>query len=147
MKTKKETFFINNRKARFDYYIEETYEAGIVLHGSEVKSIRDSKASIVDAYCYIDDNNEVWLKGANISAHNNAMFSHNETADRKLLLKKREIKKLKRAVAIKGFTLIPLKIIVPAHGHIKVDIAICIGKHNYDKRNAIKERDFQRTQY
>lgn len=139
----KSDFKIENRKARFNYYIEETYKAGIVLKGSEVKSIRAGKASIVDAYCYID-NNEIWLRGSHISSQGHLMFGHEEICDRKLLLRRKEIKKIQKWVANKGYTLIPLRIFVPATGFIKVDIAICIGKHNYDKRNTIKERDYQR---
>lgn len=134
---------IINRKAKFNYDVIETYEAGIVLMGSEVKSIKNGNANIGDAYCYIF-NNEVFLKNSHISKYDSDKFTnHDELRERKLLLTKKEIRKLNEKSQIPGFTIIPLKIYV-VKGLIKVLIGLCKGKHNYDKRNDIKDRDNER---
>lgn len=134
---------IINRKARFNYDVTETYEAGIVLMGSEVKSIKKGNCNIGDAYCYIS-NNEVILKNSYVAKYDSDKFTnHDELRERKLLLTKKEIKKITDKVLIPGFTIIPLKIYV-VKGLIKVLIGICKGKHDYDKRNDIKDRDNER---
>ena len=135
---------IVNRKARHDYDVVETYNAGLVLMGSEVKSIKAGKANIGDAYCYVSTNNEVWLKNAHISKYDSDKFTnHDELRERKLLLNKREIRKIKEQIKEKGFTIIPLKSYLDK-GKIKLLIGICKGKKNYDKRNDIKDRDNKR---
>lgn len=134
---------IINRKAKFNYDVIETYEAGIVLMGSEVKSIKNGNANIGDAYCYVS-NNEVFLKNSHVSKYDSDKFTnHDELRERKLLLTKKEIRKLNEKSQIPGFTIIPLKIYV-VKGLIKVLIGLCKGKHNYDKRNDIKDRDNER---
>lgn len=135
---------IINRKAKHDYDIVETYNAGLVLIGSEVKSIKAGKANIGDAYCYVSINNEVWLKNSHVSKYDSDIFTnHEEKRERKLLLNKKEIRKIKEQISEKGFTIIPLKIYIEK-GKIKLQIGVCKGKHNYDKRNDIKDRDNKR---
>jgi len=134
---------INNRKARYNYYIEERFHAGISLSGSEVKSLRGGHCNLNEAFCYFR-NGELFLKNATIVSFNNKMFSHDETRDRKLLLTAKELHSIQKKVAIKGYSIVPLDIEIPDAGFIKVNIAVCKGKHNYDKRNAIKERDAKR---
>ena len=135
---------ILNRKARHDYDILETYNAGIVLFGSEVKSIKEGKANIGDAYCYVSSKNEIWLKNSHISKYDSDKFTnHEEKRERKLLLNKKEILKINQKTMSPGYTIIPLKIYV-YRGLIKIQIGICKGKHNYDKRNDIKDRDNKR---
>lgn len=142
----KSDFKIENRKARYNYFIEDTYQAGLVLKGSEVKSIRAGHVNITEAYCYFEGN-ELFLRNAHITSMNNVIFGHQEICDRKLLLTRKELKKLQKMSSIKGYTIIPLSIFVPVNGYIKVKIALCQGKHNYDKRETIKERDYQRGKY
>ena len=132
-----------NRKARYDYVIEEEYEAGIVLTGTEIKSIRMGKANLKDSYAIIR-NEEVFLLNTHISSYENGnIFNHEETRTRKLLLHKKEIKKLNNKIILEGYTLIPLKIYF-VRGRAKVLIGLCKGKKNYDKRESIKERDIKR---
>ncbi len=134
---------ILNRKARYDYIIEEEYEAGIVLTGTEIKSIRLGKANIKDSYAIIK-NEEIFLLNTHISAYEKGnIFNHNETRTRKLLLHKKEIKKLSNKIELSGYTLIPLKIYFK-NGKAKVLIGLAKGKKNYDKRESIKERDIER---
>lgn len=135
--------FIQNRKARFNYFLINIYKAGIVLCGSEVKSIRAHKVNISEAFCYFNKG-ELYLKNAHITSENDIMFSHNEIADRKLLLRKSELRKLQKATAIKGLTIVPVYIEINNPGYIKVHIALAKGKHDYDKRNSIKERDLNK---
>lgn len=136
---------ILNRKARYDYEIEDTYEAGIVLTGTEIKSIRQGKANIKDSYAIIR-NNELYLLNTHISLYDEGnRFNHVEDRTRKLLMHKREILKLKNKLEIEGYTLIPLKIYF-VRGRAKVEIGVCKGKKNYNKKEAIKERDIKREQ-
>lgn len=132
---------IINRKARFDYEFLETYVAGICLFGSEVKSIRDSRVSMIDAFCFFI-NGELWLKGLNVTPGLNS-FQHDPVRDRKLLLKRRELKKIESKLD-SGLTIIPVKLFASDRNIIKVEIALARGKKSYDKRNAIKERDIKR---
>ena len=135
---------IENRKARHEYTILNTYVCGIVLQGSEVKSLRQGKGNISDAYCYIS-NNEVWLKNSHISKFESDKYTnHEEKRERKLLLTKKEIRKIKQELDVQGITLIPLKIFSNEHNLLKVEIALCKGKKLYDKRNDIKEKETQR---
>lgn len=133
-----------NRKAWHDYTILQTLEAGIVLVGTEVKSCREHKASLVDSYAKIDNSGEVWLIGAHINIYSQGnRFNHDPIRDRKLLLSKKEIRKLDRMVKEKGNTLIPLKLYFKK-GKVKVELAVAKGKRAYDKREAIAKKDLQR---
>lgn len=134
---------IVNRQASFNYFVEETYEAGLVLTGTEIKSIRLGKCNIKDSYAIIK-NNEAYLLNAHISQYEQGnIFNHEETRTRKLLLNKKEILKLNNKINLEGYTLIPLKIYF-VKGRAKVLIGVCKGKKNYDKRESIKEKDLQR---
>ncbi len=134
---------ILNRKAYYDYEIIDTIEAGIVLTGTEIKSIRNGKANIKDSYAIIK-NNEIYLLNTHISSYEQGnRFNHEETRTRKLLLHKKEILKLKDKVDLLGYTLIPLKMYF-VKNKIKVLIGLARGKKNYDKKEAIKERDIKR---
>ncbi len=134
---------IVNRKAKFEYFIEETYEAGIELKGTEIKSIRKSAADLRDSYVLIRKN-EVYLLNAFIGKYEEGnIFNHDERRTRKLLLHKNEIKKLYTGVTRNGYALIPLDIHFK-NGKAKVTIGLCKGKKLYDKRETIKERDLQR---
>ena len=136
---------ILNRKARYDYEIEDEYEAGIVLTGTEIKSIRNSKANIKDSYAIIK-NNEAYLLNTHISEYTEGnRFNHDETRTRKLLLHKKEIYKLRDKLEIEGYTLVPLKIYF-VKGRAKALIGVAKGKKNYNKKEAIKERDIKREQ-
>lgn len=134
---------IVNRKARHEYNILENYTAGLVLQGSEVKSIKAGKANIGDAYCVIT-NGEVWMKNSHVSKYDSDKFTnHEEKRDRKLLLNKKEIRRLTSDVQNPGYTIIPLKMFI-VKGKIKLEIGLCKGKKDYDKRESIKERDTKR---
>lgn len=135
---------IKNRRASFDYEIGDTYTAGMVLTGTEIKSIRAGKASLADSYCIID-HEEVWVKGMNISEYFYGSYNnHAARRDRKLLLSKKEIAKIGKAVADPGYTLIPLRIFINDRGFAKLVIGIARGKKQYDKRQSIKEREDKR---
>ena len=132
-----------NRKASFNYFFEDLLEAGIVLKGSEIKSIRDGKVNIADSYA-IEKNGEIILINSHISSYKQASYSdHNPTDDRKLLLNKREINKLIGKVNREGFTLIPTKLYLKK-GKAKIEIAVAKGKKKYDKRQTKKTRDWNR---
>lgn len=134
---------VSNRRATHDYEIQETFEAGIVLQGTEIKSIRDHGASLQEAYVKVLKN-EVWLVGSTIAPYRYGnIHNHEEKRDRKLLLHKREINRLKVATQEKGLTVIPLAFYLK-HGRIKARIAIAKGKKNIDKRADIKEKDEKR---
>lgn len=134
---------ILNRKARYDYEIEDTYEAGIVLTGTEIKSIREGKVNIKDSYAIIR-NNEIYLLNTHISTYKEGnIFNHEETRTRKLLLHKNEIRKINDKIKIKGLTIVPLKVYF-VRGKAKVEIGIARGKHTYDKKETMKQRDIDR---
>lgn len=134
---------ILNRQAHHNYFILETYEAGISLTGTEIKSIRLGKCNIKDSYAIIK-NNEIYLLNAHISLYKEGnIFNHEETRNRKLLLHKKEILKLNNKVNMEGNTLIPLKIYF-IKGKAKVLLGVCKGKKTYDKKQTLKERDIQR---
>ena len=134
---------ILNRRARYDYEIIDTFEAGIVLTGTEIKSIRLGKVNIKDSYAIIK-NNEIYLLNTHISLYEKGnIFNHDENRTRKLLMHKKEILKLNNKVSLENYTLIPLKIYFN-EGRAKVEIGLCKGKKNYDKRESIKERDLER---
>lgn len=132
-----------NRKARHEYFVQQTYEAGIVLVGTEVKSLRQNKVNLSDSYATII-NGEVWLINANINTYDfGNINNHDPLRNRKLLFKKNEIRKLTRAVLEKGSTLIPLRLYFKG-GKVKVELAVAVGKKSYDKREAIAKKDAQR---
>ena len=135
---------IENRKAHHEYSILQTFVCGIVLQGSEVKSLRAGKGNISDAYCYVLKG-EIWMKNSHISKFESDRFTnHEEKRERKLLLNKREIRKIEQELQVQGITLIPLKIFSNEHNLLKLEIGICKGKKLYDKRNDIKDRDNKR---
>ena len=134
----------NNKKARHDYFIEETYEAGIVLTGTEIKSIRAGKASIKESYAKIEKG-EVILYGMNISPYEQGnRFNVDPLRPRRLLLHKREIRKLIGNQTLDGLTLVPLRMYINDRGRAKVELAVAKGKKNYDKRHDIAKRDAER---
>ena len=136
---------IKNKKAYFEYQILEKLTAGIQLQGSEVKSIKASKVSIAEAYCFLKDG-ELFVKGMHITEHKEGgkHYNHVPVRDRKLLLKRKEINKLIAKTEQKGMTIIPLEILITPKGLIKVEIGLAKGKNLYDKRNSIKEKDLKR---
>ena len=132
---------MNNRQAYFNYHIEDKYVAGIVLLGTEVKSIRDGKLSFNDAFCLFDDG-ELWLRGLYIAEYSHGTSNnHIAVHDRKLLLNKRELKKLQLKLKDKGYTIVPLKVFFTDKGLVKVEIGLARGKKLHDKRETIKNRD------
>ena len=134
---------IINRKAKHDYFIEDTVEAGIVLKGTEVKSIRNGQANLKDSYAVIR-NNEIFLLNMHISHYKEGnIFNHDETRTRKLLMHRKEILKLNNKIKLEGFTLIPLKLYFKGN-YAKVLIGVAKGKKDYDKRETIKKRDIER---
>lgn len=136
---------IKNKKARFNYEIGDTFTAGLVLTGTEIKSIRDGKANIGDAYCIVD-NGEVWIKGMHVSEYFYGSYNnHNVKRDRKLLLNRKEILKLAKASLEPGYTIVPIKIFISEKGLAKLVIGIGRGKKQYDKRQSIKEREDKRN--
>ena len=142
----KKKIVAENRKARFEYFIEDTYEAGIALQGTEVKALRFGEGSIAESYAEIR-NEQAWLVNANIPefTHGNR-FNHEPKRPRKLLLHLRQIEKLHGAVAREGMTLVPLSIYFNSRGRAKVELALAKGKKTHDKRETIKERDWKREQ-
>ena len=141
---KKSPVQIKNKKASFEYFFVDTYTAGIVLTGTEIKSIRAGKASLVDTYCVIM-NGEMWVKGMNISPYFYGSYNNHEAKrDRKLLLTKREIHKLAEATKAVGFTIVPTLVFIDKNGRAKVDIALARGKKEYDKRQTLKEKEDRR---
>lgn len=135
---------IKNRRATFDYEIGDTYTAGMELTGTEIKSIRAGKASLTDSYCIVE-RGEVWVKGMNISEYFYGSYNnHSARRDRKLLLTKKEIAKIGKAITDPGYTLIPLRIFISDRGYAKLVIGVARGKKQYDKRQAIKEREDKR---
>lgn len=135
---------IKNRRATFDYEIGDTYTAGMVLTGTEIKSIRAGKASLTDSYCIID-RGEVWVKQMNISEYFYGSYNnHAARRDRKLLLSKKEIAKIEKAISDPGYTLVPLRIFINDRGFAKLVVGVARGKKQYDKRQAIKEREDKR---
>ena len=135
---------IINRKAKHDYFIEDTYEAGIVLKGTEVKSIRNGQANLKDSYCIIR-NNEIFILNMHIAEYSHGnLFNHDPFRTRKLLLHKKEILKMQLKIKQEGFTLIPTKLYFNEKGKVKVEIALAKGKKLYDKRETIKQREQKR---
>ncbi|MGB0930859.1 MAG: SsrA-binding protein SmpB [Chitinophagales bacterium] len=134
----------NNKKASYEYFFLNKYRAGVVLTGTEVKSVRTGKVSMSDAYCYFKDG-ELWLKNVHISEYANAgNFNHFPKRDRKLLLKKRELKKIEAKLKEKGLTIIPTMVFFNDRQLVKVEVALSKGKKSYDKKNSIREKDAKR---
>ncbi len=135
---------IKNRRASFDYLVVDTYTAGIVLTGTEIKSIRESKASLVDTYCLFIGG-ELWVKNMHIAEYFYGSYNnHSARRDRKLLLERKELRKLQQAAKNPGFTIVPMRLFINEKGLAKLVIALARGKHEYDKRESIKERDDKR---
>ena len=135
---------IKNRRASFDYEILDRYTAGIQLFGTEIKSIRESKASLVDTYCHFIGK-ELWVKQMHIAEYRFGSYSNHEAKrDRKLLLNKKELSKLYKQVKDTGKTIIPLRLFINERGLAKIEIALCQGKHTYDKRQALRTADHKR---
>lgn len=135
---------IKNKRAYFDYEVGETFTAGIILTGTEIKSIRDGKASLADSYCLVE-NNEIWVKGMHVAEYSFGSYNNHVTRrDRKLLLNKKEIAKFIKAADDPGYTIIPLRLFISDRGYAKLVIGIARGKKQYDKRQSIRERDDKR---
>lgn len=138
------TINIQNRRARFDYEILDKYNAGIVLTGTEIKSIRLGKASIAESFCEFS-NNELFVINATIEEYlYGTHYNHKAKSERKLLLNKKELKKLEKDNQNKGLTIVPLRLYTTDKGLAKLEIALCKGKKNYDKRESLKEQDTKR---
>ena len=143
---KKNNILIDNRKANYNYFLLEEYVAGIVLEGCEVKSIRNRDVNMSDSYCTFVGN-ELIIKNMHISPYKNSGFAYGDyepKRDRKLLLTKRELRKLQRDVQVKGYTIVPVNLYTNDKGLVKLTIAMAKGKHTYDKSQTIKERDLDR---
>lgn len=144
MEKLKNDIVIKNKRATFDYELIDKYQAGIVLVGTEIKSIRLGKASLVDTFCYFN-NEELWVKNMNISEYFYGTYNnHPPKRDRKLLLTKRELSKLRRQTKETGFTIVPVKLFFNEKGLAKLEIAVAKGKKEYDKRDSLKEKDDKR---
>ena len=140
------TVSIKNKRARFDYELLETFEAGLVLGGTEIKSIRQSKARITESFCEFNDRGELFIVNMNIDPYSHGSFyNHKPTAERKLLLQKKELKKLFKEVTKDGLTIVPLKLYINEKGWAKLSVALARGKKNYDKRETIKDRENERN--
>ncbi|MCW5516555.1 SsrA-binding protein SmpB [Muriicola sp. Z0-33] len=136
---------IKNKKARFSYEILDTFIAGIVLSGTEIKSIRLGKASITESFCEFNDKGELFVINMQVDEYSHAShFNHKPKAERKLLLNKQELKKLQKEVQTSGSTIVPLNLFINDRGLAKLKIALAKGKKLYDKRESIKERDTKR---
>ncbi|NOT36912.1 MAG: SsrA-binding protein SmpB [Saprospiraceae bacterium] len=134
---------IVNRKATHLYFFTQVFEAGIILSGTEVKSIKSGKANLSDAYCAFD-HGELWIRNFHISEYESGSNNHDPKRPRKLLLNRAELKKLEKKVNEKGNTIIPYKVYLSDRGMIKVEIALASGKKSFDKRESIKEKDVKR---
>lgn len=135
---------ILNKKARFEYIILDRYTAGIQLFGTEIKSIREGKASLVDSWCQVE-HGEIYVKQMHIAEYRFGSYANHEAKrDRKLLLQRREIRKLEKATKDTGKTIIPLELFINDKGLAKMEIAVCQGKHTYDKRQSLREADDKR---
>ena len=147
MVTKKNTpkkISIKNKRAAFDFLLMDKYTAGIVLTGTEIKSIRAGKASLVDTFCFIN-NGEVWVKNMYIAEYDYGSYNnHSARRDRKLLLNRKEIRKLQQDMKNSGFTLVPTLMFIDENGRAKLDIHLCRGKKEYDKRQTLKEKEDRR---
>jgi SsrA-binding protein len=135
---------IRNRSAFHDYSIEDKYDAGLVLTGTEVKSLRDGRASFNDSYCYFNKG-ELWIRSLHIAEYSHGTVNnHDPIRERKLLLRKKELRKMEAKIKEKGFTIVPLRIFFSDKGLVKMEIGLGKGKKHYDKRESIKQRDTDR---
>lgn len=135
---------IKNRRASFDYELMDNYTAGIVLCGTEIKSIREGRAGLTDTFCTFSDG-ELWVRNMHISEYRlGTCYNHDATRERKLLLTKRELRKLQRAVKETGLTIVPTSLFINEKGLAKLNIALARGKKSYDKRDALREKDSRR---
>ena len=133
---------IKNKRARFNYEILDTYTAGIVLSGTEIKSLRDSKASIAESFCEFNEQSELFVINMQIDEYSHGShYNHKPKAERKLLLNRRELKKLHKEVKNSGLTIVPLNLFINDRGLAKINVALAKGKKLYDKRETIKDRD------
>ena len=138
------TVNIENRRAKFDYEFLETYTAGLVLKGTEIKSIREGKAGLSDSYCFFKGD-ELFVRNFHIAEYSNASFyTHEPMRERKLLLSRQELSKLQKKVKDQGLTIVPVKLFISEKGHAKLNIALARGKKQFDKREDIKKRDVER---
>ena len=140
---KQDIVSIINKKAKFNYFIEDEYTAGIVLTGSEIKSIRRKNVSISDSFCEFN-NNELFISKMYIKEYQNSTYNRNSLSQRKLLLNRKELKKLKKQITDVGLTIIPLKLFINESGLAKIKIALAKGKKLYDKRQSLKEKELKR---
>jgi SsrA-binding protein len=135
---------IRNRSAFHDYFIEDKYDAGMVLTGTEVKSLRDGRASFNDSYCFFNKG-ELWIRSLHIAEYSHGTVNnHDPVRERKLLLKKRELRKMEAKIKEKGYSIVPLRIFFSEKGFVKMEIGLGKGKKHYDKRETIKQRDTER---
>lgn len=135
---------VKNKKAGFEYFFVQTFRAGLVLYGTEIKSIREGKVNLSDSYCLFSKG-ELWVHDMHISEYRfGSYYNHQAKRTRKLLLKKNELRKLENKSKEKGFTIIPTLLFVDERGYAKLEIALCKGKHSYDKRETIKLKDNKR---
>jgi len=140
----KSNIIIKNKRAAFDFELLSTYTAGIVLVGTEIKSIRQGKVSLVDTYCFFS-NNELWVKNMNVSEYFYGSYNnHLPRRDRKLLLNRKELDKIRRLTKETGFTIVPTQLYLDEKGLAKLQIAVAKGKKSYDKRETLKEKDDKR---
>lgn len=138
------TIDMHNKRASFEYFFLETYTAGMILVGTEVKSIRQNKLNLTDSFCLFQDE-ELYVRNLHISPYEKSShFNHEPLRDRKLLLRKKEIKKLSNKLKDQGLTIVPKRLYIDERGFIKLEIALAKGKKLYDKRDTIKERDLSR---
>lgn len=145
MPKNKSNIEIKNKRAGFEYEFLEKYTAGIVLSGTEIKSIRAGKASLADSYCYFA-NDELYVKNMHIAEYWwGNLFNHDPRRDRKLLLNRKELRKLQRSVKEKGLTIVATRLFIAENGYAKLNIALARGKKEYDKRESIKEKDLKRA--
>ena len=144
MTEEKHLIDIKNKRASFEYFFVQTFRAGLVLYGTEIKSIREGRVNLSDAYCMFDKG-ELWVHNMHISEYRfGSYYNHEEKRNRKLLLKKNELRKLETKSKEKGFTIIPTLLFVDERGYAKLEISLCKGKHSYDKRETIKQRENKR---
>lgn len=139
-----ETVIAVNRKAAFEYHVDTRFEAGLVLTGTEIKSVRQSQVNLTDAFC-VFINEELWVKGMHIAEYSEGSYNnHLSKRDRKLLLNQKELKKLRSKVKEKGYTIIPLRLYINERGYAKLEIALARGKKSFDKREDLKTKDAAR---
>lgn len=143
-KTKNKVVNIKNKRASFDFLLLDKYTAGIVLTGTEIKSIRAGKASLVDTFCFIH-NGEMWVKNMYVAEYSYGSYNNHSTRrDRKLLLNKTEIRKLQAEMKTPGYSIVPTLLFIDENGRAKLDIYLCRGKKEYDKRQTLKEKEDRR---